>query len=58
MVVVNETDMSVTLTVSILNGTLAPGAWVEVEFTTSDMPSYNTSAAMCEYIMFIQYSSY
>ena len=47
MVVVNKTDMSVTLTVRILNGTLAPGVWVEMKFTTSDMPSSNTSA-MCK----------
>ena len=41
--------MSAVLTVSILNGVqLAPGAWAEVKFTTSDMPYSNTSA-MCKY---------
>ena len=49
MVVVNETDMSVTLTVKILSGVLASDAWAEVEFKTSDMPFSNTSAAMCKY---------
>ena len=44
VVIVNETDMSVALTVRLLSGALAPGAWAEVEFTTSDIPSYNTSA--------------
>ena len=44
--------MSAILNVSILNGTLPPGVWVEVEFTTSDMPSSNTSA-MCKYDAFI-----
>ena len=40
--------MSVALTVRLLSGTLAPGAWAGVEFTTSDMPSSNTSA-VCKY---------
>ena len=36
--------MSVALTVGLLSGALAPGAWAEVEFTTSNMSSSNTSA--------------
>ena len=36
------------LIVKVLSGALAPGEWVELEFTTSDMPSSNTSA-VCKY---------
>ena len=47
-VTVNEDDMSAALTVRILSGALATGAWAELEFITSDMPSSNTSA-VCKY---------
>ena len=36
--------MSVSLTVSILSGDLAPDSWAEVEFATSDLPFNETSA--------------
>ena len=36
--------MFASLTVRILSGALAPDAWAEVEFTTSDNPFSNTSA--------------
>ena len=36
--------MLASLTVRILSGALAPDAWAEVEFTTSDKPLSNTSA--------------
>ena len=50
MVVVNETDLSAALTVRVCSGELAPDTWAEVEFTTSDMPSADTSAAVCKYV--------
>ena len=42
--------MLASLTVRILRGTLAPDAWAEVEFTTSHMPSSNTSA-ICKSVL-------
>ena len=39
-----EADLSATLTVRILNGSLAPGALAIVEFRTSDVPS----SAVCK----------
>ena len=50
MIIVNESDMLASLTVRILSGALAPDAWAEVEFTTSDMPSSPISA-ICKSVL-------
>ena len=50
LITVHESDMLASLTVRILSGALAPDAWAEVEFTTSDKPPSNTSA-ICESVL-------
>ena len=58
MVVVNESDLSAALTVRVCSGELAPDTWAEVEFTTSDMPSADTSAAVCKYTVKLMYKHF